>query len=237
MAVLKIKFNEDVRCFKAGSTASIELDASGITWLVGSNGCGKSTFMHILRSRKDSLHDINIKRHDSMEPSAISKLKSCDVDISGLDQYKNCYYLDAVIDNPVSLENSGTAGAYIGGGAMQYIRVSRGQGCNMMLSRFINDVAGAIDKDDDDSRNLIVLDEMDEGLDYGAQCNFGKVVVPKLGILYNADIICITHSILPIMASVVNVVHRFDTGETMPVDEYVSGLVGRKVVLEKENGQ
>lgn len=232
MNMIEVKFNADLRNFKAGDVAKIEIGKDGVTWLVGKNGCGKSTILQLLRSRKDSLYQINKDCHDGMTVASLDHLKDADVEIKGLDDYKHCFYFDAVIDNPVSFENAATAGGLIGGGGLAYTKISRGQGANFLLVSFIKKIKAVLEKDadDDDAKHLIVLDEIDEGLDYAGQVALAKLLT-MLHVLHNADVICVSHSILPIMSAFDPTVYMFGDEKFMPVAEYISQMIGKTITI------
>lgn len=229
---ISIKFNSDFRIFKKDSTHVVEFDNSGITWLTGGNGCGKSTFMQLLRSRRDSLQKLNLKMRDGMEPSVYRSLREVDVTIDGLDQYDNCFFLDTVMDNPTSFENSATAGALMNGGGYEMMHISRGQGASVQIYKFVKNIKSIIGENDD-QKNLIVLDEVDEGLDMNNQASLGKHLIPLMHTMYNADVVCISHSIVPMLSCDRNdKVFSFDYQCFMPKIEYINTLVGRKLKFD-----
>lgn len=224
---ISITFNDDLRGFYAGETRTIK--GGNVTFIVGKNGCGKSTFMQLLRQKKDSLKEQNRRYYGGMESSVLSALSDADVEIKGLEEYSHCFFLDAVVDNPTSFENAATATGLVGGGGIAMLKSSRGQGSSMLLSRFIRDISKVVPVDG--SKSLIVLDEIDEGMDIENQAAFGKQLLYLISETYDADIICITHSVLPILASDEQTVYCFDKGESVTVEQFISDAIDKKIVI------
>lgn len=224
---ITISFNAKVRKFNPGESRTIR--GGAVTWLVGKNGCGKSTFMQLLRNHRDDMKSVNSRRYDGMVSSTLTSLAGADVTIVGMDEYRHCLFLDSVVDYPLNFENAATAAGLIGGGGMAMTKLSRGQGSTMCLHRFMCDIAEVIKPADDNGRALIVMDEVDEGMDMDAQAMFGSSLVYLISDTFDADVICITHSILPILASREKTVFRFDTGEIVELGEFLKEATGRNI--------
>ena len=201
---LKITAKVDERVFKNGDTIELKLMPNMVNYIVGPNGSGKSTLLHAIRAYKDSIHEatprdlqMNFARgHDLQTYKGV-------FDIEGLEYFEHVFTLDAVEDNPVSFEKASTATALIDGGGFWFMRKSRGEGSKMLLSRFLMNlqkITGAsIDKESHKPINipakpsLIIIDEMDEGLDLHSQATFHHLMANMCNI-FNATVICVCHN-------------------------------------------
>lgn len=52
-----------------------------------------------------------------------------------------------------------------------------------------------------------------------------------LHVLHNADVICVSHSILPIMSAFDPTVYMFGDEKFMPVAEYISQMIGKTITI------
>lgn len=241
---MEISFNieKDCRKFKAGTEIKLATRDKGILYLCGANGSGKSTLLHIMRSKMDSLQKVNIKIHDGCFNDKYKEAAMEPIEMKGFD-YDEAFYLDSVIDNPTSFMNAASAGAFIlGGGQASQFR-SRGENSLIELELFrrkvesyLIDNYGSIGKwKESGKRGLVVLDEIDEGLDMRLQFRFNGILDRKFIEELGVDIICVTHN--PIcMKSVCDCdVEVFDiqTLITMIPDEYIMLLTGMKLSFEE----
>ena len=208
MPQIKFTANKDFRSYTEGDTRTIPLLDKEVTFIVGKNGSGKSTLLHCIRATKHSLYDTNKKERDGMQSNDDILFKDggfCSIE--GLDIFDNVFVLDSVDDDPLSFINSATGTSYINGGGIQASRMSNGQKSMSMLARFIHKIEDVcefnIHKYDAGekcpTRNLVIFDEVDEGLDIGTQKKFA-VILKNLSALFNASTICVTHNaMLPMM--------------------------------------
>lgn len=237
MNKLIIKAKVDERVFKKDDT--IELTGFGVNFIVGPNGCGKSTILHAIRAYRDSLYE-NMKPNIRMEFARNHDL--CiykDVfDVQGLDEYKYVFCLDAHLDNPVSFMNAGSATALIHSGGLQYGHISRGQGSQMMMSRFITDMQNMMNVKITDSttwppsdRSLIVIDELDEGLDLNGQMKFHRLLW-NLSRIFNADVICVCHNPLCILTSAYTNVYDMSTRSYKDINTYIKEQTGKVIIIK-----
>lgn len=205
-----ITAKQDERVFKEGDKIDLTLLENGVNYIVGPNGCGKSTILHAIRAHKDTIYE-NKSHYQKLDIARNFDLKLYDTvfDIEGLDDYKNVFCLDASLDNPVSFENASTATAIVDGGGLIYNSRSRGEGSKYMMVNFIytmQKITGAtINKqlktieNTPQEKSLIVIDEMDEGLDLVSQVNYGKLL-RNLCKIFNATVICVCHNPICILA-------------------------------------
>lgn len=240
---MKFTFNKDFRKFKAGETVEIPIIPFGVTWVVGSNSSGKSTLMKLLRHKKDSLTKILNKKREGYihEDTDIKDLKPDDVTIE-IPDFPHMLFLDAVADDPTSLWNSASAYSYLAGGGATLSRRSKGEKSFAMLSNFLQDAKKVIsnpeeflDKDKNDENvspdfGLIVLDEVDEGMDLKNQVIFSDML-EKMAFTMRSNVVCITHSILiPIVAGAKEV-FDMDTRSVVNVDDYMKRITGKDIKI------
>lgn len=220
-------FNKDVRCYKEGTKATLVVGGKSVVWVVGGNLSGKSTLLQLMRSRKDSMGS-----EYNMMSSVLNKLKSEDVDIDGLDAYDNVFYLDSVIDDPMSYENSASADLFLEGGGYYMQKQSKGQKALSMLNKFLSQIDKVRSENgaDTQTKTLIVLDEVDEGLDVGKQSKFIKLLDAMVK-KYNADLVVVCHSILPIVMSDNHEVWSVEYGCPMSLEEYLSLAIDKRVKI------
>lgn len=245
---IKITANMDERIFRKGDTVELRLEPGMVNYVVGPNGSGKSTILHAIRAYKDSIYE-------SMSPS-----RKCDIvrghdlqlyksvfDIEGLENFEHVFAIDAVEDNPVSFEKAATATALLDGGGLAFMNRSRGEGSKMLLSVFINNlmkITGAsIDQETKKpvntpkTKSLIIVDEMDEGLDIAAQSTF-HVLLNNLCRIFNATVICVCHNPVCIlfdpMGIVFNVLDSTDW-KMKSINTYIKEQTGLNVIIAEQD--
>ena len=201
---LKITAKTDERMFHSGDSIELELTSGVVNYMVGPNGCGKSTLLHAIRAHKDSIHEsLSPDRKSDFARGHDLLLYKGVFAIEGLDQFEYVFALDAVEDNPVSFEKAATAMALIDGGGYWFMRHSRGEGSKMLISRFISGLQKltgvSIDKvtkkpvNVPKTKSLIIIDEMDEGLDLDSQFTFHRLL-GNLCAIFNATVLCVCHN-------------------------------------------
>lgn len=240
---LKITAKVDERMFHAGDSIELNLTAGVVNYMVGSNGCGKSTLLHVIRSHKDSIHEsLSQGRKSDFARGHDLLFYNGMFDVEGLDQFEHVFVLDAVEDNPVSFEKAATATALIDGGGYWFMRRSRGEGSKMLLSRFISDmqkITGAsIDHETKKpanipkTRSLIIIDEMDEGLDMESQSTFPRLLF-NLCVAFNATVLCVCHNPTCILFDRIGTINPvFDvTDRTYKnISQYINEQSGKYIV-------
>lgn len=247
MRTLKIIAKQNERVFKQGDAVELTLMEGQVNYVVGPNGSGKSTIMHAIRAYKDTIYD-NTGADDRMDICRNHDLQLYQgvFDIEGLEQYTNVFALDAVVDNPVSFENASTATALIHGGGFAYSRGSRGEGTKFMMSRFIDHMAkitgGGIDKETKkiknkpEAKSLIIIDEMDEGLDIKAQATFYRLL-DNLCRIFNSTVICVCHNPLCILADPMGgimPVYDMASRSYKPIKTYIKEQTGLDITINRE---
>lgn len=235
---LSIKAKQDERVFKKGDSIKLNIEP-GVNYIVGPNGCGKSTIMHAIRAHKDTLYE-NMNSNDRMEFGRDYDLQSYNkiFDIKGLDAYSNIFCIDAHIDNPVSFMNASSATAFIHGGGMTYNRISRGEGSKMMLSKFIGSIQNVTKANIKDKstwitsdRSLVVVDELDEGLDLKCQMTF-HTLLTNVAKVFNADVICVCHNPICILAGTIGNVYDMSTRSYKDINTYIREQTSKEIIIK-----
>ena len=101
---MKITVTNDFRNFKKGDEFELDLKPGEITFLVGSNGCGKSTLMFALRHKMDSFSQMDNENTENMKGLDLQRQYrdiAPNVNIEGFD-FDKAFFRDTIIDNPVS---------------------------------------------------------------------------------------------------------------------------------------
>lgn len=200
---MRIKITKDFRCFKKGEVYELDLQPGEITFVVGPNGCGKSTLMFALRAVKDSMKDLNNKRTEGMREVSLEMHYLDVISHTSIEDYdfKLAFFKDTVVDNPTSFMNAATAYGLVAGGGLSSQTKSCGQGQLNQMLRFWSDIIEACGPESDE-RILIVMDELDDSLDLKAQARFGYIASKMLLEKYpNASILVVTHSIITAMGA------------------------------------
>lgn len=235
---INIHIKEDFRNFKSGRDYNINVPDNGILYLGGTNECGKSTLLQILRSNKDSLYDINKKLFDRMVDFRIENSKSLPVDISGYD-YDETFFLDSIIDDPCSFVMSASASGFIDGGGFLAQRQSKGEKTLVMIAKFeekikkylINKYGSIEEWKNSGKKALVVFDEADEGLDMRMQFNFNKFLHNVYNKKYNMDVIVVSHNPIVILSKTDGEIKVYDIEYNLDTDpsEYIYLLSGNTV--------
>lgn len=197
---MKITFIEDCRCFKKGDVFNFDLQPGEITFLIGPNGCGKSTLMFTLRSKLDSLADMDNKNFDGMKKFSLMDhyvdiLGSANIE--GFD-FNYGFFRDTIADNPTSINNAATAFGFIEGGGLSMRTKSAGQKNVYQFIRFIAEISKILG-DHSDERILIGIDELDDSLDLKTQMRQAQIIRDIIFKRFpNASILFVTHSIFTV---------------------------------------
>jgi ABC-type cobalamin/Fe3+-siderophores transport system ATPase subunit len=187
--MLSFHIKEDIRSFRKGQTFTFE----DFPWMVmvGANGSGKSTLMQALRGRFPPKKEITLLADE------FKKLADC---IEIKTDYEEIIFLDAIIDDPVHHMNVYDACSYVDAGNFQTRYLSHGQKALNLLNRIL--MAPKSSK-----KTLVVLDEVDGGLELRYQANFCKLLT-NIYIKQGFDSLLITHSPLVMLAA--NFVYDFN---------------------------
>lgn len=234
---IKITMKKDCRKFKAGDIIEVPLKDNSINFMVGSNGCGKSTFSHFIRATKHSLKEYNTKMYEGMtnedDRCFAPNMGVCDIE--GLECFDEVFVLDAIDDDPRAFDRAISATAFVHSGGMEMGRMSKGERASYLFVRFlktIEHVLGVNTKDPESIKNntkrsLIILDEVDEGMSldilktfYELMCIFAQ----KL----NATVLCISHNHMIAMCCGTTDVLVYDMerkGE-VPLKDYIHDKLG-----------
>jgi len=247
---MHIKFNKDFRVFKKDDEIDFPVEPFKINWIVGDNRSGKSTILKLFRKQKDSLKDVLNKLRDGLYAQDSDIEGTSDIaTVDGIDKYEKMFFLDAISDDPTNFVNSGSAGAFVGYGGMAAQKMSKGQKAAAMLGQFMQLVKDELTpdvyqtvmdrlKNSGDTENccvaLICFDEVDEGMDLNAQMAFLKVL-HKIPIVYCADIIVVTHSLMLPILDCAETVFDMKTRSSVSVDDYISRLTGKHITIKVED--
>lgn len=199
--MIKLTVKRDFRCFKKDQVFELDLKPGEITFMVGANGCGKSSIMLALRSHLDSLAELDNKRSDGMKKMTLMQ-HYLDVktgfNIEGFD-FTKAFFRDTVVDNPSSFINSASAFGLVMGGGLSAQHKSAGQNNVNQMIRFISDIVKTIG-DSSDERILIGIDELDDSLSIRTQLKQVYIMSEMLLKRYpNASILYISHSIISVL--------------------------------------
>lgn len=246
MEEIKFKIEKDFRCFKKGEEITFPLIKNCANYIVGKNGSGKSTLIHYIRANYHDLFKTNKNLFDGMTNNDDFLFRDSNVCmLEGIEQFDKVFVLDGVDDNPTSFINSATASGLCMGGGLAALNHSNGQNSISMMSRFID----KIQKDTNftvkdykggkkyDKHCLIILDEVDEGLDFGRQSKFNSIL-NNLAKVFNATVICITHNPLVIISDIfghLTPVFDLEERKIKSIGDYIKEKTNLNVKIEKEN--
>lgn len=243
-ASIKFKFNQNDRCFKKDEVIELNLIKGVPFYLVGPNGSGKTTLMHYIRAKKHSLKEENKSLFDGMTNNDDTLYKDTKVvDIEGMDGFENIFVLDSIDDDPTNFINSATAYGLVAGGGFNAISLSKGQKAKDMLGRFFGKIQKHTDFSFDDYKagkrydkeTLIIVDEVDEGIDLRGQSTF-HIMLGNLAHIYNAFLICICHNPICTLSSPLReftLVYDMSTRSVKLIQEYIKEQTGLDIKIRK----
>lgn len=205
---MKIDFviKKDFRKFKKGNKFCLDIIPNEILYVAAPNRFGKTTLLNGLRGKKDSLAETNKHDFDGMtsvaRQIAYMECESC-MDISGYD-YDEAFFMEAVTDDPTSFENSATAGGLIGGGGYYTQKMSKGEKAVYLIAKirdritkYLNKKYGSVeDWKASGKTGLIVLDEIDDGLDPFFQTRYNDLIFGHFVKEFNLDAVVVSHSLI-----------------------------------------
>lgn len=179
---ISIKAKDDFRSFKKDYEVNFEFDETKVNFLMGKNGCGKSTIIQAIRGTLNSNDDREIRWSAKQDCKNI--LEHFDVNIEG---FTNVYHLDIDgLDDNLSMFNASSAIDLIDLGGFGMNSLSQGERTIIMMTRLKNMVKDAED-------TVIIFDELDNHLDF----DFRVKLVMWLNKLFPlSKKIIITHDLL-----------------------------------------
>ena len=197
-----VKVDGKFRCFN-DSEFDIPIRLGDVNYIVGPNGSGKSTILQTIRAYKDSLYEINTKELDGMTSQNIKFLKGSPMSITGIDdKFTHVFALDSIEDDPCNFINAATAFGFVNGGGLAATNSSKGQKSTSMLGGFFKKIETALNftindyksgKIIENSSSLMLVDEVDEGLDLENLFKF-DYLMHNLCKVFNGTVICVTHN-------------------------------------------
>lgn len=240
---IDIKFNEDYRnAFRKDQVISIPIRPLTVTYLVGPNGCGKSTILRAIRSINDTLESNRVSDFDGCRNTRITHvardMKSGIFEVTGAEEFSHIFAFDAEADNNTDVLNAYSAGGFVCGGGYAATRMSRGQNVLVEFSKFTRRFEEYAEKHikDQNWNPLIIIDEVDEGLDVRMQFNWNAVLERKF-CFKGATVLIVSHN--PVcMLSQGLLVKAFNivTGELYDKPgDYIEKLTGYTITIDGTN--
>lgn len=158
---ITVKAKDDFRSFKKDYEVVFDFENTNINFLLGKNGCGKSTLIRAIRGTMNSNDDKDKRWAAAADCRGI--LKFFDVDIEGFDKV---YHLDADgLDDNLSMYNASSASDLVDLGGWGMNVLSQGERSLIMMARLKQMV-----KDGEDT--VIIFDELDNHLDFDFSVKF-----------------------------------------------------------------
>lgn len=177
-----IKAKNDYRSFKKDYTVTLDYNEVDTIFLMGKNGCGKSTLVQAIRGKNNSNNDA--QRKWNAKDICSDVLENFDVEIDGIDKI---YHLDIDgLDNTTSMWNAADATGFIEFGGWTTSRLSAGEKSIMMFSNLREQV-------EDNKNTLIIFDELDGHFDTEFTINFPRVLSKMFP---NSKKLIVTHDLL-----------------------------------------
>ena len=240
---INIKFNEDYRkIFKKDQEVAIPTRPMCITYIVGPNGCGKSTLLRSIRTIKDTLEAQRLNDFDGCRNNRISDIKrdiqAGKLEVVGVEQFSHVFAFDAEADSNTDVLNAYSAGGFMAGGGLAASRMSRGQGVLIEFAKFSKrfEEVAAKHIGDENWCPLVIIDEIDEGLDIRMQLQWNMLLTRKF-CLAGAAVLVVTHN--PIcMLSWSPLIRAFDVATGTLYDnahDYIENLTGCKITIDDSN--
>ena len=197
---ITVKAKDDFRSFKKDYEINFDFEDTNINFLIGKNGCGKSTLIRAIRGTINSNNDKDKRWAAAADCREI--LKFFDVSIEGFDKV---YHLDIDgLDDNLSMYNASSATdlVHLGGWGMDML--SQGERSLIMMDRLKQMV-------NDSEDTVIIFDELDNHLDFGFRVKF----VPLLNRLFPlSKKIIITHDLMMTNLNEGNIVYMMSNRYT-----------------------
>ena len=156
---------KNYRSYPNRYTVTFDYNDVNTIYLMGRNGCGKSTLIQAIRGKNNSNKDA-IKKWNAKDICS-DVLDSFNVAIDGFDKI---YNLDIDgLDNATSMWNSSDALGFINFGGWETRSLSAGEKSIAMFSKLKADI-------EDGENTLIIFDELDGHLDTEMTLKFPKLL-------------------------------------------------------------
>lgn len=241
---LKVVVSEKFRCFDA-CEFDIPIRKGEVNYIIGDNGCGKTTILQRIRSEKDSLEKANKKIFDGMYSINIQMMKFEPIEVTGINEnFTHVFAIDSVEDDPSSFINSATDASFIFGGGMNAQHISKGEKAKKMMGSFLykiqNELGYGIEKHKNgetltDVSPLVIVDEIDEGMDFSNIMKFDHML-NNICQVFNATVLCVTHNpFVLLVGNKGNGCPLFDMvkKKQTTIKEYVESKTGISIDVQK----
>ena len=197
---ITVKAKDDFRSFKKDYEINFDFEDTNINFLIGKNGCGKSTLIRAIRGTINSNNDKDKRWAAAADCREI--LKFFDVSIEGFDKV---YHLDIDgLDDNLSMYNASSATDLVDLGGWGMDTLSQGERSLIMMDRLKQMV-------NDSEDTVIIFDELDNHLDFGMRVKF----VPLLNRLFPlSKKIIITHDLMMTNLNEGNIVYMMSNRDT-----------------------
>jgi ABC-type Mn2+/Zn2+ transport system ATPase subunit len=151
--------------------------------IIGENGSGKSTILQALRG------SLQYKVSDSLYERDFKDLSKS---FSFEHNYDKIFFLDSVKDNPFDFNVAYDATNLVTSGGFNSRHNSHGEVSLNLVSKLLSDIDVFRSKNQN-SKILVVLDEVDKGFSIEKQSKFINVI-DYINQKFNVDILCISHN-------------------------------------------
>ena len=197
---ITVKAKDDFRSFKKDYEINFDFEDTNINFLIGKNGCGKSTLIRAIRGTINSNNDKDKRWAAAADCREI--LKFFDVSIEGFDKV---YHLDIDgLDDNLSMYNASSATDLVDLGGWGMDTLSQGERSLIMMDRLKQMV-------NDSEDTVIIFDELDNHLDFDFRVKF----VPLLNRLFPlSKKIIITHDLMMTNLNEGNIVYMMSNRDT-----------------------
>lgn len=203
---IDLKILNNFRNFTIGQEFCIDIIHGELLYVTAPNRFGKTTLLNALRGSLDSLKEVNEKETDGLTPSSRAKAYlecGANVEVSGFD-YDEAFFLESVTDDPSSFENSSTAWGLIATGGLSAQKFSKGEKAIYLLARIKDKISkylaqkyGSIEGWKNSGKSgLVVLDEIDDGLDPQYQMCYNNIIYKLFIEEFNLDAVIVSHSLI-----------------------------------------
>lgn len=207
---MKITTKNNIRCFTRGETFEFEFKQertektnNRFLFILGDNGCGKSTIMKAIRS-KVTTYGHSYAYEKSTESNVNLKFEIDDIskyfDIDGVESYNVIAALDGISDNPENWGNCVDAASYVDNGGYATKNLSGGMRSISTYIEWMKTITNEIEY----GKTLILLDEIDCGWKVEYTTNFIDILNKHFN---GCDFIIVTHNPICWYRSSDNITH------------------------------
>lgn len=153
------------RSLPKGYTIIFDYNETNVIYLMGHNGCGKSTLIQAIRNKINSNADAKRK----WGATDVCGLVGSVIDVN-IDGFEKIYHLDIDgLDSATSIFNASSATDFVENKGWLTRNMSAGEKSIAQFSFLKNEVI-------DDEKTLIILDEFDNHLDFEMRIKFTKLM-------------------------------------------------------------